>query len=567
MSQESNKYCADCGQKGTRWASWNIGCFICIRCGGIHRKLGTHISKVKSVTLDSWTPEQMESIVEKGNTKVNELYKCNPQSHPPPSSDVQLEQYIRDKYERNLYREGGSRTYNDAYSSSRNTGSTSHRTYDGFGSSNNNGVPNNGYSSRNANSYSDRGGSSDFDREIVQLRDMGFTNKDLCIRALRESRGNVQSAVEYLIANAPADEDPSKPKSRGEQVALQQFRSMGFNDDTASLDAFRRANGAMDNAISKLVENRRKSAVPKPTQSSTSANNPFSQPSSSGFADFSSASLPPPPSGGGGFTAAPVQRQQQQPAPQQPPAPSQPGQQLMDLLGGDIVETPQQASNVANPFAQQAQPIPPPDTKKDDIMSLFGSNPSQQQPAGGMMQMMPGMAQPGMPGMGQYGVPQMAQQQPGGGMMQMMPGMAQPGMAQPGMAQPGMPGGLMQPGMGMMGQAMPGGMMQYGMMGQAMPGGMMQQPGYSTVSQQAMPGFGGIQQQISQPRQANGFGAAPPNTMGGFQQPSNAQQPGIFDAPAQQQPAKPDPFSGLNPMNNAGGNGGGKQQNPFGGLI
>jgi stromal membrane-associated protein len=44
---------------GPRWASWNIGVFICIRCAGFHRNLGVHISKVKSVNLDSWTGEQM----------------------------------------------------------------------------------------------------------------------------------------------------------------------------------------------------------------------------------------------------------------------------------------------------------------------------------------------------------------------------------------------------------------------------------------------------------------------------------------------------------------------------
>jgi stromal membrane-associated protein len=44
---------------GPRWASWNLGIFLCIRCAGIHRNLGVHISKVKSVNLDSWTPEQV----------------------------------------------------------------------------------------------------------------------------------------------------------------------------------------------------------------------------------------------------------------------------------------------------------------------------------------------------------------------------------------------------------------------------------------------------------------------------------------------------------------------------
>lgn len=68
---------------GPRWASWNLGIFLCIRCAGIHRNLGVHISRVKSgkiitstilvlrqfiiylsisVNLDSWTPEQVVSI-------------------------------------------------------------------------------------------------------------------------------------------------------------------------------------------------------------------------------------------------------------------------------------------------------------------------------------------------------------------------------------------------------------------------------------------------------------------------------------------------------------------------
>ena len=39
---------------GPRWASMNLGIFLCLNCSGIHRRLGVHISKVKSVTLDGW---------------------------------------------------------------------------------------------------------------------------------------------------------------------------------------------------------------------------------------------------------------------------------------------------------------------------------------------------------------------------------------------------------------------------------------------------------------------------------------------------------------------------------
>lgn len=49
---------------GPRWASWNIGVFICIRCAGIHRNLGVHISRVKSVNLDQWTQEQIQVLTQ-----------------------------------------------------------------------------------------------------------------------------------------------------------------------------------------------------------------------------------------------------------------------------------------------------------------------------------------------------------------------------------------------------------------------------------------------------------------------------------------------------------------------
>ncbi|KAG9493745.1 hypothetical protein GDO78_001558 [Eleutherodactylus coqui] len=104
LREDDNKYCADCEAKGPRWASWNLGVFICIRCAGIHRNLGVHISRVKSVNLDQWTPEQIQCMQDMGNTKARLLYEANlPENFRRPQTDQSVEFFIRDKYERKKY--------------------------------------------------------------------------------------------------------------------------------------------------------------------------------------------------------------------------------------------------------------------------------------------------------------------------------------------------------------------------------------------------------------------------------------------------------------------------------
>ncbi|KAJ9050562.1 ARF GAP with effector function(s) [Entomophthora muscae] len=70
-----DQVCADCRGENPRWASYNLGIFICLTCSGIHRSLGAHVSKVKSIDLDNWTKEQAKCMKDLGNKKANEYWE------------------------------------------------------------------------------------------------------------------------------------------------------------------------------------------------------------------------------------------------------------------------------------------------------------------------------------------------------------------------------------------------------------------------------------------------------------------------------------------------------------
>ncbi|KAI9269470.1 hypothetical protein EDC94DRAFT_598988 [Helicostylum pulchrum] len=70
-----NDKCADCGVNDPEWACTNLGIIVCIECSGIHRSLGVHVSKVRSVILDKWESHSIEVMLRLGNRIGNSIYE------------------------------------------------------------------------------------------------------------------------------------------------------------------------------------------------------------------------------------------------------------------------------------------------------------------------------------------------------------------------------------------------------------------------------------------------------------------------------------------------------------
>uniref|UniRef100_A0A3B4FT99 Arf-GAP with GTPase, ANK repeat and PH domain-containing protein 1 n=1 Tax=Pundamilia nyererei TaxID=303518 RepID=A0A3B4FT99_9CICH len=105
-SIRGNGRCADCDTPNPDWASLNLGALICIECSGIHRNLGTHLSRVRSLDLDEWPLELIKVMSAIGNELANSVWEANAQGRLKPGPDAsreERERWIRAKYEQRLF--------------------------------------------------------------------------------------------------------------------------------------------------------------------------------------------------------------------------------------------------------------------------------------------------------------------------------------------------------------------------------------------------------------------------------------------------------------------------------
>ncbi|XP_078071834.1 arf-GAP with Rho-GAP domain, ANK repeat and PH domain-containing protein 2 isoform X2 [Mustelus asterias] len=106
---ESNRNCADCRAPDPEWASINLGVVICKKCAGQHRSLGSNISKIRSLKLDTsiWSNELVELFIVVGNKMANAFWAANLKAGEeldmdgPPSHRLD---FITQKYKEGKFR-------------------------------------------------------------------------------------------------------------------------------------------------------------------------------------------------------------------------------------------------------------------------------------------------------------------------------------------------------------------------------------------------------------------------------------------------------------------------------
>ncbi|TKA27739.1 hypothetical protein B0A50_04840 [Salinomyces thailandicus] len=241
-----NDRCADCAAKNPGWASWNLGVFLCMRCAGLHRKLGTHVSKVKSLSMDSWTGDQVENMKKTGNVESNRRF--NPRNTkadiPIDVDEVEgaMERYIRQKYEQRAFVPGQALS---TAPTRQNTGST---------------------------------GTGSWSEEPPPLppkpgRKFGFSLRSASSTLPRPSKQERHFTPPLSPAFSGSDPEPTSPRERklsnkpsqlfGMRITssinnnfdskLATLREMGFNDGRQNSDVLKSVNGNLDRAVEALV--------------------------------------------------------------------------------------------------------------------------------------------------------------------------------------------------------------------------------------------------------------------------------------------------------------------------
>lgn len=248
-----------------------------MRCASLHRKLGTHISKVKSLSMDSWSNDQVDNMKRNGNANTNRTF--NPQNTKPPipldvdEVDAVLEKFIKQKYDQQLFSGGHSRrpaTRNDTGSTrssedqppplppkpgkrfgfglrsassmlplSRNATMSPPRSpqdaVNGFGAE-----PIRVNKQSRVFGASVGGGGGEMEAKLSQLKDMGFADEKRNASILKGMNGNLERAIETLVRLGEGSAPTSRPRTPN------QARNIAVNHPLPSLPSSAQNTGVVN---------------------------------------------------------------------------------------------------------------------------------------------------------------------------------------------------------------------------------------------------------------------------------------------------------------------------------
>ncbi|EHK25512.1 uncharacterized protein TRIVIDRAFT_85301 [Trichoderma virens Gv29-8] len=236
-SVPGNDQCADCHARNPSWASWSLGVFLCMRCAAIHRKLGTHISKVKSLSMDAWTNEQVDNMRKVGNTASNKIYNPENKTASVPidvdEADSAMERFIRQKYVNTVSGQAGKlkkpqldegtppplppKNSKFGFRSASSIFPLSSRAKKEAKAAAAQELANSNSSSNHANHANKQSkvfgasvdyGQDDTDKKLARLRDMGFQDDHRNATILKGVNGNLERAVEALVRLGEGDRSP-----------------------------------------------------------------------------------------------------------------------------------------------------------------------------------------------------------------------------------------------------------------------------------------------------------------------------------------------------------------------
>ncbi|KAG6450379.1 hypothetical protein O3G_MSEX006547 [Manduca sexta] len=103
ISLNGNKYCLDCNQRGPTYVNTTIGSFVCSKCSGMLRGL-TPPHRVKSISMATFTPEEIEIIKARGNDYCRRVWLGLYEGESVNFTDEQsVRDFMSDKYEKKRY--------------------------------------------------------------------------------------------------------------------------------------------------------------------------------------------------------------------------------------------------------------------------------------------------------------------------------------------------------------------------------------------------------------------------------------------------------------------------------